>query len=294
MPPDIRAEGNSVVANKNRRVVFARINRRRPQQETLDLRPFGEDLSRLGASHAMSHVQRKTQTHPQRQWFAADMTITPSEDFMVGTLGYAEQQTHVQFDEDAWSWVKGETRSDDAGSEQTVVPFAIDLREHERWVAFAPTGRMRPRQFVVGFQKVLNEAVLRAGLIPADWEVDLVTSEGRIEAWLSDHPRVYFVRRTIKFSNPGKDLSVDEAEMRALGANRKTEEFAAPRGQTLRTEGDDFREKLDGTGRGNLDVILRRGGPMGTASKCSTAACRPTRRWSTTSDGTWSAAWIRS
>ncbi|GGB81345.1 hypothetical protein N798_00270 [Knoellia flava TL1] len=205
----------------------------------------------------MTHVQRKTSTHPQRQWFAADMTIIPSGDFMMGTLGYAEQLTQVEFDPDAWSWIKGATRSDDTGSEQTVVPFAIDLRESERWVAFAPTGRMQPRQFVSGFQRVLNEAVVEAGLLPVDWEVDLVTSEGRIEAWLHDHPRVFWMRRTIKFSNPGKDLSDDEAEMRALAANRKTEEFAAPRGQTLNTEVDDFREKIEGTGRGNLDIILK-------------------------------------
>ena len=250
------------MASNSRKVLFARINRRQ-DTEPLQVRPFSEDLRHLADSHTMTHTQRETPTHPQRRWFAADMKVVPSGDFITGTMGYAEQQTHVHFDEDAWSWIKGETRLADTGSDQTVVPFAVDLREHNRWVAFAPTTRLRATQFRYGFQHALNEAVLRSGLVPVEWEVDAVTSEGRIEAWLVEHPKVYFLRRTIKFSNPGKDLDDDRAEMRALAANRKTEEFAAPRGQQLRTDVPEFREKLSGTDKGNADLILKARGPYG-------------------------------
>ena len=250
------------VAGKTRRVVFARINRR-PGQEPLQLRPFSEDLRRLAESRTMSHTQRRSGVRPERRWFAADMRVVPSEAFMVGTLGYAEKQTHVQFDEHSWSWIKGESRHDDAGSEQTVVPFAVDLRDGERWIAFATSGRMRPQQFASGLERVLNEAVIKARLVPVDWEVDLVTSEGRIDAWLADNPRVFYLRRTVKFSNPGRDLDEDRAQMRALHANRKSEEFAAPRGQQLQTDVAEFREKLEGTDVGFLDVILKARGSGG-------------------------------
>lgn len=253
------------VAAISRKVVFARINRRQ-DGEPLQVRPFVEDMQRLANSHLMTYIQRATDTHPQRRWFAADMKVSATGEFMTGTLGYSEKQQHVQFDDEAWSWIKGVTHQADAGSEQTVVPFALDLREHERWVAFAPTGRMRPLQFARGFQSVLSQAALNAGLVPVEWEVDLVTSEGRIEAWLNQNPRVFFMRRTIKFSNPGRDLDDDRREMRALLANRKTEEFHAPRGQVLRSETAEFHNKLEGTESGDLEIVLRSRGLHGASS----------------------------
>jgi len=253
------------VASMNRKVVFARINRRE-DQEPLQVRPFGEDMGRFASSHLMTFTQRASGTQPLRRWFAADMKVTASGEFMTGTLGYSENQQQVEFDDEAWSWIKGVTHQAEAGSEQTVVPFALDLREHDRWVAFAPTGRMRPLQFARGFQSVLNQAALHAGLIPVEWEVDLVTSKGMIDAWLNLNPGVFFMRRTVKFSNPGRDLDDDRREMRALLANRKTEEFHAPRGQVMRSETPEFRDKLQGTESGDLDIVLRSRGPHGVTA----------------------------
>jgi hypothetical protein len=54
-----------------------------------------------------------------------------------------------------------------------------------------------------------------------------VTSPGVIREWLREHPSVYHLRRTLKFSNPGKNVDEDRRQMRALTANRKTEEFAS-------------------------------------------------------------------
>lgn len=251
-----------MAGGKNRKVVFARVNRRQGN-EPLQLRPFSRDMAYLAHSHYMTHLQKAAPTRPQRRWFAADMQIIPSGDFMTGTLGYAEKQQHVEFDQDAWSWIKGETRLADAGSEQTVVPFALDLRDKQRWVAFAPTARMRTLQFARGFQSVLNQAVLDAKLVPVEWEVDLVTSEGRVEAWIDQNPRVFFMQRTIKFSNPGRDLDHDRVEMQQLAANRKTEEFHAPRGRTMRSDTEEFRNKLAGTETGDLEIILRARGIHG-------------------------------
>lgn len=238
-----------------RKVVFARINRRRTKQGTFDMRPFAEDIRVLANSRRTTHSERKAGA-PTRHWFAADLHLTPHGDFLLGTLGYSEELEHREFDADAWSWVKGETRWANTGSEQTVVPFAIDLHEHGRWVAFATASRMTSTRCRAGLQHVLREAVSASRLIPADWDVDLVTSRSTVSEWLAKHPRVFNFVRTLKFSNPGLDLDGDREEMRAFGANRKTEEFAARRGGTLVTDGDDFQRKLAGVERGDVEIEL--------------------------------------
>ncbi len=238
-----------------RKVVFARINRRRTKQGTLDMRPFVDDVRVLARTHHTTYSERRPNT-PTRHWFAADLHVTPHGDYLVGTLGYSEEQEHREFDSTAWSWVKGETRWANTGSEQTVVPFAVDLHEHGRWVAFATASRMTAARCRAGLEHVLREAVNASGLIPADWDVDLVTSRSTVSSWLAKHPKVFKLVRTLKFSNPGLDLDGDREEMRALGANRKTEEFAAFRGATLVTDGDDFQRKLAGVERGDVEIEL--------------------------------------
>lgn len=252
--------------------MFARINRRRPGQLTLDLRPFSDDMRALAASHRTRYREDKRPNQPARTWFGADMELTPDDAFLTGTLGYSEQQEHRSFDTSHWSWIKGETRAADAGSEQTVVPFAIDLAEDARWVAFATAGRLHGNQCAAGLRHVLREGVLQAGLIPAEWDVDLVTSRSSVFEWMRAHPDVRFLRRTIKFTNPGLDLDGDRSEMRALGANRKAEEFAAPYSGTLDTGGPDFSRKLEGIETGDVTVSLeaRGEGPGHVAKFTST------------------------
>lgn len=251
------------MARQDRRVVFGRVNRRQPDQGVLQMREFSLDMAALAESHKTVHTIRSTGGKLGRTWVAADMSVTPDNNFMTGVLGYSEQQQQVTFDNESFSWMKGEVESSDSASEQTIVPFAIDLRAEQRWVAFATSQRLQPQSFCTGLQAVFNEAVVAIGLVPVDWEVDLVTSTSRIMEWLRQNPRVHKMRRTLKFSNPGKDLDSDRAEMRALSANRKTEEFKAPRGKTLNVDSETFESKLEGTETGNLHVILESRGSHG-------------------------------
>ncbi|OIQ85135.1 hypothetical protein GALL_330290 [mine drainage metagenome] len=248
--------GGDVVTG-NRRVVFARINRRRGDQETLEARPFTEDIRALAESHLTRHVQRAKASRPARRWFAADMAVTNDGDFLQGTLGYSERQEQREFDTDAWSWAKGATHQADAGNEQTVVPFSIDIRPDDRWVAFATAARMQPAMFCSGFERVLNQAVADLGLIATSWEVDLITSRDSVDQWLSGHPDVHFFRRTVKFTNPGRDLDDDRREMQALAARRKTEEFAARYNRTLNARSSEFKSLLEGTETGDLELVLK-------------------------------------
>lgn len=241
------------MAAKTRKVRFARINRRRPPgQETLAMRSFAEDLAVLAESHLTTFMQPDPQTGNTRTWTAADMSVQPDGDFMTGILGFSTPDQQKIFDADAWSWVKGETVALDAATRRTVAPFAVDLRDSQRWVSFAPTANLRPTIFTSGLEQALNHAVSAAGLIPTEWEVDLVTSRAEIDEWLRAHPLVHFIRRTIKIPNPGRDIDDDRAEMRALAAKRKKEEFSAGRNGALNIDSDEFRQKLDGTQTGDL------------------------------------------
>lgn len=247
-----------------RKVKFARINRRRPSgQETLAMRTFAQDLAVLAESHLTTFTQTDPRTGNTRTWTAADMSVQPDGDFMTGILGFSTPDQQRIFDPDAWSWVKGETVSLDAATRRTVAPFAIDLRSENRWVGFAPTGSLRPTIFASGLQQALNHAVAETNLIPTEWEVDLVTSRAEIDQWLRDHPLVHFLRRTIKIPNPGRIIDDDRAEMRALRARRKTEEFSAGRNSALDISSDEFRQKLDGTETGDLDLQMVAHEPRG-------------------------------
>lgn len=248
----------------NRNVVFGRINRRADGQDSITDRPFREEVMALIDSRRTEFVERMTNGRPMRRWVAADLQLTPSGDFVTGVLGYSEQQQHVSFDDDSYSWIKGAVEDADAASEQTIAPFALDLRDGQRWLAFATTARLQAQGFRRGLESVLNTAVMEVlGEMPGAWEVDLVTSQSAIFDWLRLNPRVHRLVRTVKFSNPGKDLTDDMAQMRALHANRKTEEFKAPYRGVLDVTSEAFIEKLDGTETGDLDVLMEARGERG-------------------------------
>ncbi|MFI6457981.1 hypothetical protein ACIBF6_41315 [Streptosporangium amethystogenes] len=222
-------------------------------------------MTELTQSRRTQHVELGIEgTSLPKTWFAADMRITPSN-FVVGTLGFSEQAERRGFNQEEWSWINGVAQVTDTASEETVVPFAVDLHEKRRWVAFATTPRIQPAGFTKGFQGVLNQAVIDEGLIPTEWDVDLVTSRSQVDEWLFNNPLVHMMRRTVKFSNPGRDIDDDRQEMRALGARRKTEEFRAPRNGVLNTESNVFLDKLDGTETGDLELELLARGNQGVA-----------------------------
>ena len=260
---------------KTQRVAFGRINRRTPDQGELTDRTFVEDLLSLANSHLTEVVEPATLLTARRHWIAADMTLTPDGNFLTGTLGYSESLTHIDFNRESWSWQKGEQREADSGSEDTVVPFAIDTRENNRWVAFAVARRMQASQFRRGLQLVLQAAVAEHRTIAAEWEVDLITSRAEIYAWLAENPRVHLMKRTVKFTNPGRDLDEDRRAMRELGARRMTEEYAAHPNRTLNTGSAEFAEKLDGVETGNVEIDLTARSEEGSTQANFTTRERP-------------------
>lgn len=257
-----------------RKVTFARVNRRGAEgQETLAARSFRDDMATLAQSRRTSYLERKDRqdTSPVRLWYAADMTIEPDGDFMTGTLGYASPQQHIPFDTKNWSWIKGESAENDAAREDTITPFAIDLRDPNRWISFAPTARIQPSAFASAFQRVLNNAVVAAGLIPTEWEVDLVISPIEVYSWIEQHPGVYNLQRTVKFTNPGRDYDDDRQEMRALAARRKKEEFSAPGNDVLNIHSEEFHAKLNGVDTGDIDLVLHARGEAGPGNAVFTS-----------------------
>jgi hypothetical protein len=236
-----------------RRVAFARINRR-SETEAFAPRPFAEDMRLLAESHGTRASFRGS------EWVAADLRVLPSEDFMTGILGFSDEETLHDLDPSVFSWLKGPTRTVEGASERTMVPFAIDLRESERWIAFGTSLRIQPPGFAAGFQATLNAAVAQVGdgLMPTEWEVDLVTGQHRVEEWLEIHPNVTTFTRVVRLHNPREKLDADRAEMKALAARTKTETFSisTARGQHLNIKDNpEFESKLEGVDTGDLDVF---------------------------------------
>jgi hypothetical protein len=242
-----------------RRIAFGRVNRRLPAQESFARRPFAEDMLILAES-------RETRAEDKdREWVAADMAFDPSGDFMTGILGFAESELRRDFEDHAFSWIKGRTSTAEGASRRTTSPFAVDLRDDRRWVAFAPAARIQPATFRRGFSAVLNAAVQRLKLWPSEWEFDLVLEKRTVEEWIAEHNAVFYFRRKVKLTNPGREIDEDRAEMRALAARSKEESFTAPYNRTLRLqESEEFSRKLDGLETGDLEVYLRARGPGGT------------------------------
>lgn len=249
---------------KQRRVVFARINRR---NTTLDMRPFAEDMRALAESRQTTFFMPATPERPARNWYAADMRLTLGDDFMTGILGYSVVDQKRYFDPDSWSWIKGATEDSDAASQDTVVPFAVDLREHNRWVAFATTQRIQPAGFRPALGQALSAAAQNLDLLPADWECDPVVSQQTVQEWIERHPQVKLLRRTVKFSNPGRDLDEVRTKMRAMRAKRATEEYAAYNSQVLDVQAEAFRDKLQGLETGDARVQMESREAQGVDAK---------------------------
>lgn len=239
------------MAKGNAKVAFGRINRRSVGQATLDRRPFAEDMRQLADSH-----ETKTQLG-DRRWIASDLQVRDNGDTMVGLLGFEVEEQVRTFAEEDFSWIKGTTQFVQGAQTDTVVPFAVDLREHRRWVAVATSARIQHTAFARGLQAVLNAAVEKLGLLTTDWEVDMITSSSNVIDWVAEHSGIKLFKRTVKFSNPGRDLGEDKALMRAIHATVKDEEYRALGGDELQLSGNPvFRDMLDGMDRGDVAVRL--------------------------------------
>lgn len=243
-----------------RKVAFGRINRR---AAGLEPRSFMEDFRELASRRETYADFRGT------RWIAADIRFVHikferQEPFASGVLGFRETEEFREFESSAFSWIKGPTQEIQGASERTMVPFAIDLRPNNRWIGFATAKRIQPPSFAGAFGLILNAAARKAGKhMPSEWEVDLIVSAQRIEEFLLQHPGISKFKRTIRFHNPVDSIDDDRAEMRALGARVKSEEFVAHSRQSLNLSGNPvFETKLEGLDTGDLDVVLeaREGG----------------------------------
>jgi hypothetical protein len=225
------------------------------------MRPFTDDMRALADSHLTRYTETSTGGRLDRTWIAADMSVDASGDFMTGVLGFAVVGQVRSFDEQTWSWTKGETTELHGAPSATTVPFAVDLREERRWVAFATSNNIRQVNFGRGLESVLNQAVTELGLWPTNWEFDLVLSRGTVRQWISEHPQVFRLVRKLSFNNPGINLDAERAAMRALGADRMREEYSAPRSGLLNTDADEFERKLEGVESGDaaIRVVSRQG-----------------------------------
>lgn len=254
-------EGERQMPKARKRVAYARINRRSETTEAFQVRPFSEDMEALAESRETRAEFRGA------TWIAADLSLDASGDFMSGVLGFSDVNVLVDFEDAAFSWLKGATHEHEGASERTMVPFAVDLREHERWVAFGTSPRIQPQGFAAGFEATLNGALDRLGLTPSEWEVDLVLGKARVEEWLIEHPNVVKFTRIVRFQNPGRSLDDDRAEMRALAARTKSETFTVPVTRPTKAgerkpshlavqDNPDFNSKLEGLDTGDLDIHL--------------------------------------
>ncbi len=236
---------------KTNRVAFGRINRRTDGQETLTSRSFAQDMLDLAESHRTEAV---LQGH---RWIASDMELRDRGDAMVGLLGFAVSDQFRSFAEDDYSWLKGATYGFTGAQEDTVVPFAVDLRDHRRWVAVATSARIQHVRFATGLAAVLNDAVSQLGLMPTDWEVDTISSRSNLLEWVASHSNIVRLRRVVKFSNPGRDLDRDRQEMRELSATVQETEFRALQGRRLHLRNNpSFDRLLEGMERGDVEIDM--------------------------------------
>lgn len=246
------------------KVVFARINRRSVErsveQPTLQPRTFRDEMHVLAAEGALEVIGAD-----QTEWIAADLELDPSGDYLTGILGYVHEEMFRDYAREVKSWKKGEIRTAAGASRRTLSPFAVDVRNDERWLAFVHTQRINPTRFANGLQNLLTGAVTRLGLVPAEWDVDLIPSKDRLFEWLERHPDVGNLHRTLKVPNPGLDLSEEIERMRGIAASRKYERYAPRYGKTLDLERDrEVLEKLiEGVDRGDVELtITTRSGPI--------------------------------
>ncbi len=251
--------------SQTRTVTFGRINRRADRQTALGANPFSDDLKTLADSR-MTRAVVKVRGGEDREWIAADLSVDPYGGYLTGVLGYTVIDPRRVFDQDSWSWVKGEVTPSAGASPSTMVPFAVNLEAGGRWVAFATSRRIQYRVFQDGFSAVLNHAVRELNLWPTDWEFDLVTSRKTVQDWIQTNPKVVKLVRKLQFSNPGLDLDSAREHMRALNATAMREEFQAGRNGVLSTDTADFASKLEGVETGDASIELEArpadGGPI--------------------------------
>src|SRR5438105_1789295 len=119
-----------------RRVLYAKINRRTPDQQLFDERSFSDDMRRLGEA-GQFHAPVG-----DREWFATDLAIDASRTFMTGILGFMSVAEFMHIDTDSPSWKKAPTTVIEGGDRRSVTVFGIDLREDRRWLAFVATQRL--------------------------------------------------------------------------------------------------------------------------------------------------------
>lgn len=249
--------GCSIMPSK---VAFARVNRR-ADEHLGALQPFKEDMEALALSRQTRSLERV------REWIAADMKLDPSGDWLTGLIGFREPEARRQFEEDAYSWLKAPVTVAEDASQRNIVPFAIDLREDRRWVGHAVSGKVTASTFAGGLERALNAAIAATGLMPAEWNVDPITSRTTVEEWVREHPDIRVFTRSVKIPNPVDDLSDEIEEMRQLAARNKKEQFTAGYDQNLRVAEVDgsltelAREKLEGLEEGYIDIYFEARGP---------------------------------
>jgi len=241
-------------------VEFCRINRR-TRVPTLQMNPFAADMAAL-AEQGMDLLEA---TVRRSLFIAADLTITSDGNYMTGTLGFAEEEILRTFDRTAHSWLKADVANVEGATLQTVVPFAVDLREKRRWAAFATTGRIRATLFRQAFEATLNAAVIRLGLMPTGWEVDPVMSVGALADWLAEHEEVFKIVRRVKLTNPSKEVDEVRRKLLRLGGSVWNDSITAPRNEVLETDNEEFRNHVKDIETGDSVVELRARAGQGEA-----------------------------
>lgn len=186
------------------------------------MRPLAEDMSALAVSGLTVADLKRV------RYRAADLQIDPSGTFLTGLIGFSERETLFQFEDEAFSWLKGEVQEVEGATSATVVPFAIDLREHRRWVAYVVSQRIRSNVFRQALAATLNRAVKDLGLLPSEWEVDPVLSTGTVEDWVERHGRITKFTRRTRLTNALRDVDEARRKMRMLAATKQEETFTAP------------------------------------------------------------------
>jgi hypothetical protein len=254
---------NGSPSQKKQQLAFARINRR-PQQP-MDLPPFRQVVL------AMVSARDLYADRGDKKWIAADFELRYHETMLVGIIGYTTIEIRTQFDLTEWSWLKGPQAIESGATNRTLAPFAIDLREKNRWVAFAPKGYLNVRSFPAGLRAILFEGLSRQRQGFLDWDVDIVGNAIALREWVEQHPHVRSMKLTLRMTNPGRDLSSDREAMRAIGAGRLDKIYYPKAKTNLHVEGElrELEEELGGT---DVDVKLtarERGGPVSFDSKTS-------------------------
>jgi hypothetical protein len=222
------------------------------------------------ARHLSQHGQAVAETRAG-EWWVKDLTIDPSETFFSGTIGLSQTQTTLRHAEDQPSWVKAQTHTEVGARGGQVAPFAIDLRDERRWVAFAAAGHAPSTvayTLAVAVSRALQDLPVRT---PA-WDFDLVYSKSSVTEWVREHNDVREFVRIVKRPNPVRNVNDEVAELNAINAGRKAEHFVAARQRNLRLldlDGNlrpEFEGLLEGSESGYVEIRLESRGRKGTAA----------------------------